>query len=92
MSGETDRARQSQQQRWELLQRLSCWLDAPLTALALVMLALMVAELALPLSPAWARRVSQAETAIWVVFVVDFLLELTLAPTKVGTTPLNRGS
>jgi voltage-gated potassium channel len=74
----------SHRQRWELMQRLSAGLDAPLTALALLMLALMVAELALPLSPAWARRVTQAETAIWLVFVVDFLLELALAPSKVG--------
>jgi voltage-gated potassium channel len=76
--------RQSRRQRWELMQRLSDWLDALLTALALLMLALMVAELALPLSPAWARRVNQAETAIWALFVVDFLLELTLAPSKVS--------
>ena len=76
--------RQSRRQRWELMQRLSDWLDAPLTALALLMLALMVADLALPLRPAWARRVGQAETAIWVVFIVDFLLELTLAPSKVA--------
>src|ERR1051325_8764811 len=74
--------RQARRQRHELLQRVSCWLDAPLTALALVMLGLMVADFALPLSPAWARRVSQAETAIWAVFVVDFLLELALAPSK----------
>jgi voltage-gated potassium channel len=75
--------RQSRRQRWELLQRLSDWLDAPLTALALLMLGLMVAELALPLTPGWARRVSQAETVIWALFVLDFLLELALAPSKV---------
>ena len=59
-------------------------MDVPLTALALLMLGLMVAELALPLSPAWARRVIQAETAIWLVFVADFVLELALAPSKIS--------
>ncbi|HZS01560.1 MAG TPA: ion transporter [Chloroflexota bacterium] len=83
MRGDPDDARrQCRRQRWELLQRLSDWLDAPLTALALIMLGLMVAELALPLSPAWARRVTQAETAIWIVFLADFLLEFALAPSK----------
>ena len=92
LEGSEHARRQSRRQRWELMQRLSDWLDVPLTALALLMLALMVAELALPLSPAWARRVGQAETAIWVLFVVDFLLELILAPSKVAYLKRNWGT
>ena len=72
----------TRRQRRELVRRVSAWLDLPLALLALAMLGLLLAELALPLSPAWARRVGQTETAIWVVFAAAFVLELVLAPSK----------
>src|SRR5436853_4911889 len=76
--------RETRRQRYELLRRVSRWLDTPLVVLSLVMLVLMVAELAVPLSPTWARRVGQAETAIWLLFAFAFALELLLAPSKVA--------
>ncbi len=69
-------------QRGELQRRLSDWLDLPLTILAFVMLGLLVLELVGDLSPTWAARVSQTQTAIWAAFVAVFLVELALAPSK----------
>ena len=69
-------------QRDELQQRLSGWFDVPLTILAFVMLGLLVLDLVGDLSPNWAARVSQGQTAIWAVFVAAFLVELALAPSK----------
>jgi voltage-gated potassium channel len=71
-------------QRRELQQRLTDWLDVPLTVLALVMLGLLVLQLTTPLSPVWAARVTQVETSIWVVFIAVFALELSLAPSKLA--------
>ncbi|MBI4498146.1 MAG: ion transporter [Chloroflexi bacterium] len=70
-------------QRGELLARVSDWLDAPLSLLAFVMLGLLILELTVELSPAWAARVVQAQLAIWVIFAAAFLLEFALAPAKV---------
>jgi voltage-gated potassium channel len=77
-----DTGRRAAHERLELQERLAAWLDLPLTALAFVMLGLLVAQLLLPLGPAWQARVGQAQTAIWAIFVADFLLELLLAPSK----------
>ncbi|MBI4499256.1 MAG: ion transporter [Chloroflexi bacterium] len=70
------------QRRQELQQRIAAWADIPLTVLALVMLALFVVELTVPLDPIWSARLGLAETAIWAVFVVDFVMEFALAPSK----------
>jgi voltage-gated potassium channel len=70
-------------ERIELQQRLVRWLDVPLTALAFVMLALVVAQFMVPMTPNWQVRVTQGQTFIWIVFAVDFLVELLLAPSKV---------
>ncbi|MDQ3809601.1 MAG: ion transporter [Chloroflexota bacterium] len=70
-------------ERLELQERLAAWLDVPLTALAFIMLGLLVAQFLLPLSPSWQTHVDQAQTAIWAIFAVDFAFELLLAPSKV---------
>ncbi len=72
----------AREERRELQERLADWLDVPLSVLALVMLGLLILEFTVPLSPGWARRVGQAQTVIWVVFLATFLLELGLAPSK----------
>jgi voltage-gated potassium channel len=69
-------------ERGELQQRISAWLDLPLTVLALIMLGLLVVEFTVDLGPTWGGRVAQAQLAIWIVFVATFFLELTLAPSK----------
>lgn len=77
-----DEHEEVQHERGEFLERLSGWLDAPLTVLALVSLALLILELSGVLSPAWAERVELVQTAIWVLFAVVFAFELLLAPDK----------
>jgi voltage-gated potassium channel len=68
--------------RLQVQQRLARWLDGPLTVLAFVMLGLLLAQLLVPMDPAWQTHVAQAQTAIWVIFAADFALELLLAPSK----------
>ncbi len=70
------------QEQGELQERISDWLDIPLAVLALVMLGLLILEFTVELSPGWAERVAQAETAIWIIFAIAFAIELTLAPSK----------
>jgi voltage-gated potassium channel len=67
-----------ERERYELLQRLEDWLETPMLILAFVWLALLVAELT------WGESVAFAifGTLIWGVFILDFAIELVLAPRK----------
>jgi len=67
-----------ERERLELLERLERWLETPMLVLAFVWLALLIVELI------WGES-SLFEiigTSIYVVFILDFALELTLAPRK----------
>lgn len=68
-----------ERERYELLQRLEDWLDTPMLILAFVWLALLVGELI------WSESLSFEiiGTIIWVVFILDFAVEIVLAPRKV---------
>lgn len=68
--------------RESLQERLSAWLDLPLAILALIWTLLVVAELAIPVSPATATRIAQTNLFIWFIFAADFLVELALATDK----------
>lgn len=57
-------------------------MEAPLAVLAIIMLVLLIIDLSNLVSPAWEARVHNAETLIWAVFVVDFVVEFALAPSK----------
>lgn len=69
-----------QRERYELLQRLEGWLETPMLVLAFVWLVLLILELV--------RGESQLfyffGTIIWVIFIVDFVVKLVLAPGKVA--------
>ncbi len=65
--------------RYELLQRLEDWLEAPMLVLAFVWLVLLVVELIRGESPLF----NVLGTIIWVVFILDFGVKLVLAPGKV---------
>ncbi|HEX6270627.1 MAG TPA: ion transporter [Anaerolineales bacterium] len=69
-----------ERERYELLQRLEDWLETPMLMLAFAWLALLVGELI------WGE--SQAfeiiGTIIWVIFILDFAVELILAPHKIA--------
>lgn len=57
-------------------------MEIPLAVLAIVMVVLLIIDLSNVVSPAWEARVHNAETLIWAVFVIDFVVEFALAPSK----------
>lgn len=65
-------------QRLELLQRLENGLELPMLVLGFVWFVLLVVEMLWGLS----RGLETLSIAIWIVFIVDFLLKLVLAPHK----------
>lgn len=69
-----------EKERNEVLQQLEDWLEMPMLILALVWLLLFIVELIWGLTP----LLDAASTTIWIIFILDFLLEFTLAPRKVA--------
>lgn len=69
-------------QRHQLQVRIHRWMEVPLAVLAIIMVVLLVIDLSNIASPKMEHRVQQAETLIWAVFLVDFVLEFALAPSK----------
>lgn len=67
-----------ERERYELLQRLENWLETPMLVLAFVWLALLIVELLWGESP-WFEIIG---TTIWVIFLLDFAVELVLAPQR----------
>lgn len=65
-------------ERYELLQRLEGWLETPMLVLAFVWLVLLVVELVRGESPLF----YYLGTTIWVVFIIDFVVKLVLAPDR----------
>lgn len=70
---ETERAR-----RWRALTRLESWLEKPMIVLGAGWFALVVIELVWSSSPFF----ELLGTAIWIVFIAEFLLRFVLAPDK----------
>lgn len=64
--------------RWRLLRQIHAVVDLPMTGLAFVWLALVLYDLLIGLTLPW-RVLSYF---IWALFILDFSLELTLAPDK----------
>ena len=67
-----------EQQRYALLQRVEHGLEAPMLVLALAWLALLVVELIWGSSTLF----ESIGTLIWIIFILNFAIELTLAPRK----------
>ena len=67
-------------ERQRLLHRLESWLEGPMVTLAFVWLALLVVELVWG-SSRWFETLG---LTIWIVFILHFALELTLAPRKLA--------
>lgn len=65
-------------ERYELLQQLEDWLDMPMLVLGFVWLVLLVIELIWGLTPLF----EVIGTVIWIIFILDFVVEFTLAPSK----------
>jgi len=65
-------------ERFELLTRVEDWLETPMVVLGFVWLALLIAEFVWGTSSLFERL----GTIIWIIFILDFALKLTLAPHK----------
>ena len=81
MRTEPDATRQVlDHERNEVLHKLEDWLETPMVVLGFVWLALLVVELTWELNP----LLETIGTAIWIIFILDFALKLTLAPRKMS--------
>lgn len=69
-----------ERERFEILEQLEDWLETPLFLLGIAWSILLVVDLTSGLTP-WLQS---AATVIWVVFILDFLLKLVLAPRKLA--------
>lgn len=69
-----------ERERYQLLRRLENFMETPMLILAFVWLALLVGELILGESLAF----SVIGTVIWVIFILDFVVKLILAPRKIA--------
>ena len=65
-------------ERWRTLRQLDAWLRTPMLLLSLVWLALVVIELTAGAD----TLLSTIGTAIWVAFIVEFVVRFALAPEK----------
>jgi voltage-gated potassium channel len=68
-----------EQERAEILQQLEDWLDLPMLVLSFVWLALFILELTWGLTP----LLEGLSLTIWIVFILEFGIQLLLAPRKV---------
>ncbi len=67
-------------ERQEILQQWEDWLETPMLLLGFAWLALFVVELIWGLTP----LLQIIGTVIWIIFILDFILEFTLAPQKLA--------
>lgn len=65
-------------ERWELLTHIDQLTEKPLIALGFVWLVLLVIDLTSQLNP----LLQQVQTLIWLLFILDFGIEFTIAPDK----------
>jgi voltage-gated potassium channel len=69
-----------EQERSEVLQQLEDWLETPMLVLGFAWLALFVIELIWGLN----SLLEALSTTIWIIFILDFLVKLALAPRKLS--------
>jgi voltage-gated potassium channel len=67
-------------ERFELLRQVEEWLEWPMLILGFAWLVLLVVELIWGLSP----LMETAVNVIWIIFILEFALRLTLAPEKIN--------
>ncbi len=71
---------ESQAERWAALHELDEWLRTPMLVLSFVWLGIVIYELAAGSS----KLLETFGTAIWLIFLAEFAIRLTLAPEKVA--------
>lgn len=69
-----------EEERYQLLQQIQEWLERPMLVLAFLWLALFVIEVIWGLTP----LLEAAGSVIWGVFILDFVVSLTVAPHKLA--------
>lgn len=67
-------------ERREILELLESWLETPMIVLGLFWLGLLIAELRWGINP----FLEMLGTVIWVIFILDFVLRLVIAPDKLS--------
>ncbi|MEO7436431.1 MAG: ion transporter [Candidatus Binatia bacterium] len=78
MTTDTITKERSDAERRQLLDRLDAWLEMPMLALSLVWLLLFILEATGSLTPVF----EAVGYGIWALFVVEFVVKLTIAPAK----------
>jgi voltage-gated potassium channel len=73
-----EEAKVLESERLELLERIEAWLEIPMVILGFAWLGLLIAEFVWGVSTLF----EGLGTIIWIVFILDFTLKLTLAPHK----------
>ncbi len=68
------------QERREILQQVEAWLEPPLLVLSVVWTALLIIEFVRGANPC----LNAASITIWLVFILDFILRLLLAPQRLN--------
>ena len=76
--GHTDESGDERSERLVALAGLEAWLEKPMQVLGFAWLALLILELTRGLSP----LLTILATVIWILFILEFLLRLALAPSK----------
>jgi voltage-gated potassium channel len=71
--------------RWKTLRQLDDWLESPMLALSAVWVAIVLIELTSGPSP----PLTTIDTVIWILFLLEFGLRLTLAPAKLSFLKTN---
>ncbi len=77
-AGEADGRGALQDERWELLTHVTAITDKLMVALAMVWLGLLIVEFTQGLGP----KLQFVVYAIWVIFVLDFVIKFAIAPRK----------
>jgi voltage-gated potassium channel len=67
-----------ERERYEILEQLDRWLDLPMLILGIPWLVLIILDLIEGIGP----RLAMVFDVIWVLFIIDFLLEFIIAPRK----------
>ncbi|MGV3773259.1 MAG: potassium channel family protein [Verrucomicrobiales bacterium] len=65
-------------ERLSLLKQLEDWLELPMVVLGMVWLALLILDFVTE----WGERLDGISTAIWIIFILDFFLKVSIAPNK----------
>lgn len=72
-------APEEERERWDVLTQLEDWLERPMLVLSFTWLSLVIVELVWTTSGVF----ELLGTIIWIIFIIEFLLRLALAPRKI---------